>query len=156
MPTELYLTPVLKQYYMLGLQTIAVLPEDSIYKLDTDILPYLNEINTNEQLQTLLSKKLQGIQFGGENNSSLLLAYTAGIERSLAKALEDFTLPIDFFLHEPGDNIFYDATFVGNIPIKTNKDYFRIKHYFIEFRSGKGLVEHEAFWVQISSLLKKI
>lgn len=154
-----YLSPELKNYYLLDFEQVLVI-DDSFWGIQNDFLKScLQKINTSNSIQTLYSR-IKKIDISDDEESYLVLGFTKDIKENLQRNLEKFVgtfkncNAITLDLMPPSKNLNTGPEELKSGAIH-NKEYFNIHHFRITCLSNKYEV-HEQFWTQITLLLVNI
>jgi hypothetical protein len=160
---NIYLNKSKKKYYMDDFHVLLNC-ELEFWKLDAGIKEILIQINSNENIQTLYSKK-HGLNNFHDDDSYLRFCYKREIELQLFR----FLLPdlILKFNCRPDTCIYYDFSFPKEnincnddthklgLGCTDDKDYFQINHLSICLNS-KDIEIHDEFWMDLKIKLSNL
>ncbi len=153
-----YLTEDLNHFYTEAFNHIKNCP-DTFWKLNTELLPYLELINQNPYIKTLFSK---GFNQHNTPISFIEFAYTKPIEQHIEKELIPQLTKL--FNNTNGNvlSITKKAPIEHKFKAKNeqlkyifSKNYLNLWHYHIELNSLQK-TEHDKFWSVISNLLSDV
>ena len=138
----MYLTPELKAYYQKDF-TENVLPcTDKNWKLHPELVDLLKQINKNENIQTIYSKK------SDRNVEPSYLYFSANKvgEKQLIDLAVKLTNQVKdacFMILPPNEKVYGDKKVI--MGCNTNKDFFNVKVFAFQILS-KNLKNHKLFW----------
>ena len=138
----MYLTPELKAYYQKDF-TENVLPcTDKNWKLHKDLGDLLIQINKNDNIQTIYSKKSDR---SAEASYLYFSANKVGEKQLIELAIKLTNQVKDsyFMIMPPNNKGFGDERVV--MGCNTNKDFFNVKVFAFQVDS-KNLKDHKQFW----------
>jgi|CXWL01.1.fsa_nt_gi hypothetical protein len=149
-----YLTKELKKYYMSDFENLLSFKGSDFWDIDDGLENILRQINSNNDVQTLYSKRYKPNPdyLTTQTDSYLEIAFTKEFESELISRLTNlkasFTCKnasLSISEGNTGENV--NATTESKLLLgcKTNPDYFRIKHVKIELDSAR-LECHDIFW----------
>jgi hypothetical protein len=160
---NIYLDKAKKKYYMDDFNALLNLTIE-FWKLDNGLKDILIKINTNENIQTLYSKR-HGLNDFFDDDSYLMFSYYEEVELQLFR----FILP-DLILrynNRPKSTLYYVFSFPNvnsNFADSTNnlglgctddKNYFFINHLSIYLKSSV-LDIHNEFWIELEDKLSNL
>jgi hypothetical protein len=157
--SELYLTRERKEQYMLDFEKVLAISNDEFWDIDNGIKEILIRINSDENYQTLYSKKytIEDGDFNLGGHSYLEITTTQKSWRKLLEifkevksVLVDKKVTVKIEELSPQDNPCLNINSRIEIGCKVDPDYFRIKHMRISIETSE-LRFHDLFWDTISS-----
>lgn len=160
--TEIYLTADLKRYLMNDFNTNVLKEANSFWKLDDGVKDFLIQINSNNNIQSLYSKKHQG-GFGLSDNSYLQFAYSKEIELKIFREVIPYFLILfnkvdeskfTYSFHPPevsDDNTSREI----KLGCLNDKNYFNVNSLKFELETYDSKV-HDQFWITLGGFFTKI
>lgn len=160
---NIYLTKKRKEFYTDDFKKVVSHTNPS-WKLDDDLVELLEKINSNNQIQTLYSKKYSSPRKSLEYDSYLYFAFTRKVEPTILKRVIP-EITTKYCLGEYFENVCYYQYFFprenpnyseGKSSIDlgciNNSNYFNINHIKIKYKSANQET-HTDFWNDLSDLL---
>lgn len=155
-----FLTPELKSYYMAELNKAKQI-KDKDWDIDEGLIPILDEINLNPNIQTILSKRSENLN--RDNVSYLHITHTKDTYNKVFNALQSVSKTMmcqgscgGDFVYLNSNNYKAKKTFKGKHildAIGNPKKYTNINCFIIEMYSFNPK-DHDLFWNKILDELK--
>lgn len=160
---EDFLTPISKRYYQKAFKDLLQYDGSEFWKLGEGLQRILTDINRNEQIATLYSKKCHDFhQYGINPTSYLQLAYTQNLKNALETTLKNIVsifqnngITISILEESPRDNPNLNPNSKVRLACITDVDYFRINTYSIEIEGGDK-DDHEHFFKILHKKLSEL
>ena len=146
-----YLTIKLKEYYQNEFENL-LFSNDPYWGIDEGLEKPLKTINSNQNIQTIYSKKFkqrsESLQLFPE--SYLQIAYSFSVENNLQEKLQEIKdafneSKINIFNIEPHENSNYEMGSNKQFGCIKNPNYFYVKYFHIGIIS-QLIEDHELFW----------
>lgn len=167
---DIYLTSELKAKYMEDFETNVLNCCDEFWDLDDGLTETLSQINSNQNIQTLYSKKLVAPESGAwssQTDSYLKFAFSEEVELEILREVipncfEKFTSSIEesyciyqYCFPTVNSNYSIDDSKSIKLGCVDDEDYFKINHIRIELNSHNQSI-HEEFWEYLKSNLSRL